>query len=219
MISRWSLFLVISLIFTILIPSFGLSQKKSSEQVKRNSRGMDLILSEGGFGIGSFYRMEFNNVWRGVINLSISGAKDPGQVEYVNRWTGQRFTPGKVNDFSLIPLTIGVQRRLFQENLFDNVRPYLTAGVGPTMVYARPYNPSKIGFFKSLRLGQVHYTVSGYIGFGTYIGSKKKIGGASIRYYFVYFPEGIVSRYNFVTEQFVKKKNFGGLFITASFQI
>ena len=189
----------------------------------RNAWGADLLISTGGLGLGGFYRRQFSETIYGFVSFSISEAKDEREVEFVDPFTGQKFSPGKINRFLVLPLVFGVQYRLFKDAILENFRPYLTAAAGPTMVYASPYvereeiSPGitrirQLDFFKSIGRGQAHYTAGGYVGIGAYFGSdKKNLLGINMRYYFVPLRNGIESLEN------VKKKDFGGFFITLNF--
>jgi hypothetical protein len=173
---------------------------------KRNALGIDLLVSNSGFGLGGFYRRQYSDDLYGFATLSISEAKDDREVEVYDYFRGEFFTPGKVNRFILVPLFIGVQKRLFREEVADNFRPYVTAALGPTLVYSAPYDRE---FFNSLGHGQAHYTLGGYVGFGAFFGVESgNLVGVSFRYYFVPLKNQVESLQN------VYKKQFGGFFIT-----
>ncbi len=182
------------------------AQPDSTETRFRNAWGIDILISTGGFGLGGFYRHEFARDISGFVSLSVSEAKDERELEFVD-YLGQTYSPGKVNRFLVIPLTIGVEQRLFSDQIIDNFRPYLNAAVGPSLIYATPYREE---FFNSLGKGHPYYTVSGYIGVGAYFGSDRNtLLGMNVRYYFVPFGSGIES-----LEAGPPKKEFGGFFIT-----
>jgi hypothetical protein len=180
-----------------------------------NSWGLDILISTGGVGLGAFYRHEFSRDISGFVMLSVSESKDDREMDYVDAY-GNIFTPGKINRFLIIPLMIGVQHRLFSNQILENFRPYVSAAAGPTMIYTAPYNEE---FFTALGKGQPRYTVGGYIGAGSYFGNDRStLFGLSIRYYFVPFGPGIES---FQPDRFRsdvnRKKEFGGFFITLNF--
>ncbi|MEK6755923.1 MAG: hypothetical protein AABZ02_07210 [Bacteroidota bacterium] len=201
--------------------------QKTTYEPFRNAWGVDLLLSNNGFGAGAFYRREFSDVLSGFVQFAISDVKDEGEVEYFNQFTGESFVPGKKNRLLLFPLTFGVQYRLFKDDIVDNFRPYVGAGVGPSMVFVAPYSTARtiplpdggtmtyyeqVEFFSSLKHGQAKYTLGGYIGAGAYFGfDKGTLSGVSIRYYFIPFQHGIESLEN------VFIKRFGGFFITLNF--
>ena len=178
-----------------------------------NAWGLDILISNNGFGLGGFYRHQYTNELFGTVTFAVSDSKDDNEVEYVTYY-GQTIVPGKINRFLLIPLDVGVQYRLFADDILDNFRPYINAAVGPTLVFASPYDRE---FFSSLRYGQSHYTVGGYIGFGAFFGSdKERLSGINIRYYVVPFKKGIDSMVNGYGG-IDTKKDFGGFFITLNF--
>lgn len=185
-----------------------LSDTLVTPERKRNALGIDVLLSTGGVGLGVFYRRQYTEDLYGFGTFSISEVKDDREIELYDYW-GQKFVPGKVNRFLLLPLIFGVQYRLFREEIADNFRPYVTAALGPSMVYSTPYARE---FFNALKYGQAHYTLGGYVGFGAFFGLQEgNLAGLSIRYYFVPLRnqlESLVQTY---------KKQFGGFFITFNF--
>jgi hypothetical protein len=201
--------------------------QKTSYEPFHNAWGFDIMLSNNGFGAGGFYRHEFTDVLSGFAQLAISDVKDEGEVEYVDIY-GQSITPHKINRLLLIPVTFGIQYRLFKDDIVDNFRPYVSAGVGPSMIFVSPYsNPTEgydaygnpgivynqIDFFSSLKKGQFKYTLGGYVGGGAYFGMDKgTLTGVSFRYYFVPYQPGIVS-----LDNAPPIKRFGGFFITLNF--
>jgi len=189
----------------------------------RNAWGVDLLISSGGVGLGGFYRRQLSETIYGFASFSISEAKDDREIEFVDPFTFQKFTPGKINRFLVLPLLFGAQYRLFRDAILENFRPYLTAAMGPSIVYTSPYvereeispgvtRTRQIDFFKALGRGQAHYTVGGYVGIGAFFGfERKSLVGINLRYYFVPIQGGIESLED------VKKKDFGGFFITLNF--
>lgn len=174
----------------------------------KNSYGMDIMIASDGFGLGVFYGYHFTDALTGKINFSISEAKDEGEIELYNPFTGELFVPNKVNRFLVFPLLFAVEYRLFKDQIMDNFRPYLSASIGPSLIFSTPY---EIEFFNSLKYGKAHYTLGGYIGAGAYFGSEKnRILGVNVRYYIIHYPNGIES------VQSVKKKDFGKFSISLS---
>lgn len=193
-----------------------------------NAWGLDLLMSNNGFGGGFFLRHEYTDEIAGFLSLAISDVKDEGEVEYFNYWTGQNYVPNKINRLIYLPIVAGIQYRLFKDDIVDNFRPFLTAGVGPTVIFVAPYSRYQlvtdpfsgqqsmqnvpVEFFSSLKYGQWHYTIGGYVGAGIYFGMDKgTLSGVNVRYYFSPYPPGIQVMTNSVL------KNFGGLYISLSF--
>lgn len=172
--------------------------------------GADILLSNNGFGIAGFYRHQYTRDLSGTITLGIAESKDDNEVEYYD-WYGQSYVPGKINRFLLIPLHVGIQYRLFADDITDTFRPYVNAGTGPTLVLASPYERE---YFNSLGYARSHYTLGGYVGFGAFFGSDMgSLSGINLRYYFVPFTSGIESLRD-LYGRVGRKKEFGGFFIT-----
>jgi hypothetical protein len=193
------------------------TKRDSMELEYRNSWGLDFLISSGGFGMGGFYRRQFTQDFSGFVTISVSEAKDEREVEYYDYdpYTNSyyMFTPGKINRFLVIPLMVGVEQRLFSDQILDNFRPYFNAAFGPTLIYATPYREE---FFSALGKGHPYHTVGGYIGVGSFFGyDRSTLFGLNVRYYFVPFGSGIESlQSGFRPSDISRKKEFGGFFIT-----
>jgi len=195
---------------TIIFTSPEQETAKSFESTMDDAWGVDILLSNNGFGLAGFYRHEYSRVLFGTITLGLAESKDDNEVEYYDYW-GQSFVPGKINRFLMIPILFGVQYRLFADDITDSFRPYVNAGAGPTIVFAAPYAKE---YFNSFGYARSNYTVGGYIGVGAFFGSDMgSLSGINIRYYVVPFSSGIESLQD-ATGKIMRKKDFGGFFIT-----
>jgi len=205
---KYFLYLFLFIPFTFLSSqSIGkLADDPEPIEFPENAYGLDLLFSEGGFGLGGFYRSSLSNTLTFFTDFSISEAKDENEFEYVDYW-GQTYTVGKKNRIYLVPLFAGLQYRLFANNLGDNFRPYINIAAGPSMAVTTPYDHE---FFNSLKYAQAYYTAGGYIGIGANFGlDPKHLAGINIRYYVIqFFNQGIESL------EGKPKKSFGGFYIT-----
>lgn len=166
-----------------------IAPEKPPEVFPPNAWGFDFLIGESGFGFGGFFRKQLNVKFTLFADLSISEAKDEREVEYIDIF-GQTFTIGKKNRVFQVPVTFGAQYRLFEKELADNLRPYINAGVGPTMALTTPYSEE---FFAAFGKAQTHFGVGGYVGFGANFGlDKSNLIGLNIRYYYTKFiDEGV----------------------------
>jgi hypothetical protein len=183
------------------------SEKKSVEK----TIGFNVLFSGSGYGGGLFYSLSLGEDIVGFANLEISPRRNRSEFEQVDPNTGRFFIPGKKHWLMMFPLMIGLNYKVFQNDLSESLRPYVSAGVGPTFVMASPYDyPTKYEFFNTLG-DAVWYTRPGaFLGAGTYIGSTSKTSLAvNVRYYVIPFGgDGIESvAGNPITD-------FGGLFIS-----
>lgn len=199
----------------LLIVPFGLSSaqkigelapERPPEIFPNNAWGVDVMFTEGGFGLGTFLRKSLATDLTGFVDFSISETKDEREVTYID-YFGNSYTPDKVNRSFQLPLNFGVQYRMFSESLTDNLRPYLAAGVGPTLIITTPYDKE---FFNAFGFAQTKYAIGGYVGFGANMGtSKSNLIGLNVRYYYTYvFGNGIENITN------VFRKNFGQFALT-----
>ncbi|MFZ4621585.1 MAG: hypothetical protein ACOYNS_13575 [Bacteroidota bacterium] len=189
--------------------------------------GVDILLSNNGFGFAGFYRHQYSRELAGTVTLGIAESKDDNEVEYFDYW-GQSYIPGKINRFLMMPIMFGAQYRLFADDITDSFRPYVNGGVGPTVILASPYDKE---FFNSLAYGQAHYTFGGYVGIGAFFGSDMgSLSGINVRYYYIPYSKGINSLQDpdilitpqagetftpyYVPGKVRKKSDFGGFFIT-----
>lgn len=186
----------------------------------RKGWGFDVMVSDGGIGVGGFHWREFSPTISGFINLSVSEAKDRYEKEVIT-WWGERIVPGKINRFLVVPLQVGIQYRLFKDQIMDNFRPFVSVGLGPSVIYATPYERS---FFNALGYGKAYYTAGGFVGAGAYIGSDpSNLVGINFRYYFVPYFSGITSMIDYERSTsptnivYREMKQFGGFFITFTF--
>jgi hypothetical protein len=187
----------------------GRSTSDSPHTTPLNSWGVGLMISTNGFGMGTFYRHEYSDDVSGFIDLSVSEAKDDDEREYVDYY-GQTYIPGKINRFLVLPLFVGIEKRLFKDDIMDNFRPYITAAAGPAMIYVFPYNDE---YFTALGEGHPKYTAGGFIGAGAYFGSERSnLLGINIRYYYIPYNSGIESMSNGAL-----KTQFGGVSIILNF--
>jgi len=196
---------------TIVFESPNKNLASVPKTISLNAWGVDILLSNNGFGLAGFYRREYSRELSGTITLGIADSKDDNEVELVDYYTGQSIVIGKINRFLVFPLMFGVQYRLFAEDIADNFRPYINAGIGPTLVLAAPYERE---WFSSWSYARSYYSGGGFIGLGAYFGNDMgSLNGINIRYYFIPYKNGIISL-QAPSGQIGRKTDFGGFFIT-----
>lgn len=175
----------------------------------RDARGIDVLFSGNGFGLGGFYYHEFSHTLFGFAHLGISGVQNTDEFEEYDPRSQQWMVPNKINRLFMFPLTFGVQYRLFKDDVSENFRPFIQAGVGPSLIMSTPYSKE---FFSAFGDAQFHVRPGGFVGAGLYFGDgQKNLTGAHIRYYYIPFGgDGLASVEGFPI------KNFGGIFLSLS---
>lgn len=159
----------------------------------RNAQGI-----AGAFGLtstsfvvsGSYVRL-FSPDWIGFATLSMTSGKDPKEIERFDVFGRSIITDSetgelKKNSLFLMPITFGAQRRLFRESLTSSFRPFVEAGIGPTVGYVYRYSD---GFFGG---GYLKLGVNGFVGAGAYFGSNPlSLQGLAVRYQVDAFASGM----------------------------
>lgn len=159
-----------------------IAPEKPLEIFPPHAWGVDIMFGDAGFGIGTFFRKQFDIKWTAFADISFSETKDDREFEYYDPFQGIFITAFKKNRIFQIPLNFGAQYRLFENELTDNLRPYLSAGVGPTMIITTPYEEE---FFSAFGRAQSKYALGGYVGFGANFGlDKSNLVGINFRYYY-----------------------------------
>ncbi|MBI5732986.1 hypothetical protein HY967_03445 [Candidatus Jorgensenbacteria bacterium] len=212
------LFLALSVIIEDPYPvlagtPFDSSKSKIDSTVSKNSLGLGVIVSTGGPGFGLFYRRELAKNVHGVMHLSISGIKDKSAPEWRDVVSAGDFTSGRVNRFVFVPFTLGLEYRLWSDDIVDNFKPYLTGGIGPSLIYAMPVEHDFMG---SIGHGQAHHGINGFVGFGAWFGSPKELSGISLRLYSIHSWQPVPSYYNGWTSGVVARQDFVVFFLTLS---
>lgn len=188
-----------------------LEPEKPLEKFPNNAWGIDIMFGEAGFGLGTFLRYQLNPKLTAHFDISFSEAKDEREIEYIDYW-GNTFVVGKKNRVFQMPMFLGLQYRLFENSIAENLRPYLNFGTGPSLIITTPYLEE---FFSAFGDAQSQWAYGGYAGIGANFGlDKSSLLGINIRYYYIQLfgdgVESLVGRY---------QKKLSGLFITLNLGI
>jgi len=181
--------------------------------------GLDLIFSNSGWAFGGFYQGRIAEDLTGSVNIFFSPSRSTDEIE--NVFLGNiPVVYGKVNRLFVLPLTFGVQYRMFSKGLSDSFRPYVGVGLGPSLVIQTPYItegengvPYFHEFFSSFADATVYGRFGGFVGIGANFGSitKGSMIGVNMRYYVIPFGgAGLESM------QGIPITDFGGLFLSLS---
>lgn len=190
--------------------SDSLKPKVKFRKEPQNSWSINLTFSDNGFGLGA---TKYFNLSRDIslqAGILFSGAKDDREFEQSD-FFGNSVTPFKVNRLFMFPvLNIGMQYRLFRDEVTSDMRPFINFGVSPAAIVYTPYNES---FFSSFKYARAKYTLGGYAGVGLdYMTSRTSGLSFNLRYYYLrLFGEGIQSIST------AEMKSFGGIFFVFSY--
>jgi len=148
-----------------------------------------------------YYKHLLSRNFSAGVTLDIGGAKGPKEFASESEL--------KVNRIYVLPLIVNLQYRLLADVLSEGLRPYITAGAGPSFVMA---TNAQEDFFSSFGNAAMTTTFGGYFGFGANFGVDPKSNfGASLRYYIIPYSQGIEStRGKFLTD-------FNGVSLTVTY--
>ncbi|HRJ86832.1 MAG TPA: hypothetical protein PK753_14250 [Ignavibacteria bacterium] len=207
--------IILTLFLALAVSAYSQTGDTLKPKLKRvkepqNNWSMNLTFSDNGFGLGA---TKYFNVSRDIsiqTGILFSGAKDDREFEQYD-FFGNSVTPFKVNRLFMFPiLNIGMQYRLFRDDVTSDMRPFINFGVSPAAIVYTPYNES---FFSSFKYAKAKYTLGGYAGVGLdYMTSRTSGLSFNLRYYYLkLFGEGIQSIST------AEIKNFGGIYFIFSY--
>lgn len=181
--------------------------------------GLDITLTDAGFGVGFFYNRFITNKLIAFGSLYISGARNTDEFDEWSYDNNQWQVYNKINRLFRFPLTFGLQYFIFQDKLSESLQPFVAAGIGPTFILSAPYtvdrvpNKEVVGWFSSFGEAELHTKLGGFVGLGAYIGSiANSVLAVHIKYYYVPFGDkGLESVLG------MPINDFGGLFLSLSF--
>jgi outer membrane protein W len=212
-----ALFLSANILFSQNSQILRLSEKYYSEEnltlnAKKepvNNWSINVLFSDNGFAAGSQIFKQFSPDVSGFAGIFFSGAKDDREFEVYDIF-GNSYVPYKINRMFMIPINLGIQFRMFRDDVTDDLRPHINFGISPTAIIYTPYDES---FFSSFGHARAKYTVGVFASAGLdYLTSKRSSLNMDVRYYYTMLPgKGIESL------QDKEKRYFGGLYLVFSY--
>ena len=168
-----------------------------------NGLGGQVLLTNSGFALGGYYTRALGRDVSFIAELSIGSGKDEREVAFIDRF-GRRDLPNKANYLLMMPVQIGIEKRLFRSKIEDNFRPFLHLTVGPTVGWLYPYFRDDNGNgmldsgektydgFSALPKGGFELGVGGTFALGAYFGATTGIvQSVRIGYTFTHFLDKI----------------------------
>lgn len=188
-----------------------------AEREIRNVLALDILFSGSGWGFGASYQRSLSSTLSVLANFCFTPRRNSDEFE--NAWLGPiPVVANKVNRLFMIPMVVGAQYRLFNESLQESFRPFVTAGVTPTMIIQTPYLRQEPGyglryyeFFESFGHATTHWRFGAMMGLGANFGdpAEGSVLGVMIRYYTIPYGEpGLES------VQGLPITNFGGVMLS-----
>lgn len=189
--------------------------------------GLEVILTNSGFGLGGYYQHALLPGTSLLIETSLGAGKDEREIGLSDIY-GRHVIPGKANFFLMLPLHVGIQRRLFRNQIEENFRPYMQVSAGPTLGWEYPYfedenenglydagEETRYDHITGLPWGTGHTGVGGTIGLGAHFGRSMDVTqGVRLGYRLDYFANGIQL---LEPAEHEKQRFFGSPFIVLTF--
>ena len=188
--------------------------------------GFEVVVTNSGFGLGGYYSLAIDDRNSFFAELNIGSEKSEREVKFFG--FGQSFIPDKANYFVRMPIHMGLQRRLWNDYIEDNFRPYLQVTGGPTLGWVYPYFDDENGNgtydneekrydgIGSILKGDFRFGLGGTIGIGANFGESGRLTqGVRIAYSFNYFFDTI--QLLEIDERFTPANFFGTPAISITF--
>jgi len=170
------------LISFFISPGYGYQSSFKNRQESEGSGEKDVVYKgkEGEFfisatmtgaGIGFKLRKSIiNDVTLLTLDFQIGGARGEKEAVYYYPYYGYVKTGRNFFTF-FIPFYIGLQRRLFKEDIESNFRPFIIGEIGPVFGVSFPTTHS---FGTNLKKGRGQPTVGGFFGIGIEFGPEEE---------------------------------------------
>ena len=207
------------------------AQDQESDSAKQRNEygsgiGLQILLSNSGFGLGGYYHREITPSTSFMTEISIGAGKDEKESKFFR--FGSSYIPYKANYMLMMPVQAGIIQRLFSEVIEDNFRPYVQVTAGPTLGWEYPYFDDENGngeydsaeertydSIGAIPKGEFRFGLGGTVALGAHFGLSKRVTqGVRIGYAFTHFFQGIQLMEPQVEDA---QRNFGTPTITLTF--
>jgi hypothetical protein len=161
------------------------------------------LLTEFGLGAGGALRAGVGRGTSLLVEASLGAGRDEREQQFFVGLFGETVTPLKRNYALLLPVTVGVEQRVFRHAIEDSFRPFVEVTGGPALGYQWPYfddvdgdgvrddDEERLGPWGGLGRGQFRFGVGGTFAVGAYFGRGRTARGLRFGYAASYFPTPI----------------------------
>lgn len=180
----------------------------------KNRWGVDVMVNNFGFGLGGEFARVLGPYTELTFNTGITGLREASEQNFQDFYTGQQITPNKYNRALAFPFLLGIKKRLFAEQISDNMRFYVSSAAGPAMAFVFPYLDDQDGngyrstqvvderflvptegyndFFSGWGEGSLEWGATGEIKLGVDVGRNfDSQTTVEFGYFFYYFDQGL----------------------------
>ncbi len=203
------------------------ASNKRNATVFNNGIGFDVLMNNSGFAFGGYYQSSIDQLNSFIAEFYLGSVKHAREQKFFSYFGGS-YIPNKENYLMVMQTQFGLQRRLFEESISENFRPFVQVSGGPLFGYESPYfhdvnndgirneDEQSRDIFSSWGDGSFKMGADGFIGIGASFGINRKVQqGLKVGYSMMYFFDGI--QLLDVTAQPEAQKFFGGPMIVLTF--
>ena len=177
--------LFIALILIISLNEFVSAQNNDNNtEIKTGNKSwaVGILYADNGFGLYGTYTKRTGRLTSAILKLSVSGVSDPNEVEYYDYY-GNSYVRDKINRVFASTLSIGIKYNIFFDDIEGNFKPYIKAGVAPTLILTTPYQR---GFFGAFGYAQTSFGLGPFGGIGIEYYESKSLGmSIGLEYYYI----------------------------------
>jgi len=177
--------LKLAILILIFFNTIIFAQTNNTTPVKKtNSWAIGFQYSDNGYGFSGTYYQKLGRITDMMYKLSFTGISDPSEVQYYDYYTGETIVKDKINRLYAMTLNVGLKHNIFFDDIDGNFKPFVKAGIAPTLLMMTPYDR---GFFNAFGYAQTSYAIGPYAGIGIEYYESKSIG-LSIAVEYSYLP-------------------------------
>lgn len=116
-----------------------ISPRTPLDEGYNNRWGIDLLVNNFGFGLAGTYGKMLGPYTELTFKTGITGLREASEQNFQDFFTGQQITPNKYNRAFAFPFMLGIKKRLFANQISDNMRFFVSSSAGPAMAFVFPY--------------------------------------------------------------------------------
>jgi hypothetical protein len=167
------------------------------------SRAWVALLTEDGLGAGVATRLRLTDDVAFTAEASLSGARDAREQRFFVGFFGDTVTPFKRSYAVLLPMHVGLERRLFRAHIEDTFRPFVSVAGGPTLALQWPYfddadrdgvrdpGEARLGALEGIGSAQARLGGGVSAGLGAWFGRGPRVQGLRLGVALHYFPGAV----------------------------
>ncbi len=174
--------LIAIFLLTLILTSVSYSQIKYTKPEPRNIWGFGFSYSERGFGPNASLYVPIGKTTDVFFNVLFSNVTDSRETERTDPF-GNTFVINKINRVFMMPLSIGLRKELFTDDIEGEFVPIFNVGISPTLIFLNPYDRD---FFSALGYTTTQFALGGFTGLGVSFRQSKNMSlNFNLSYYYI----------------------------------